>query len=516
LTDPKVGDFEVEVSLNEVESVIRRKLVAFFRTTGLDDVLLLHFSCHGLKDDFGHLFFATPDSELESLEATAVDSDFVRRQIDRSRSRRIVVLLDCCYSGAFTSSATRRSAAETIDLEGYFEGRGRAVITASSAMEYAFESGTLVPAESDRPSIFTHAVVTGLRTGVADRDGDGLVSVDDLYNFVFDEVRRETPAQTPGKWADLQGELYVARSPRGKVAKPPAAQEAAPAPFPRELLNAVVATVAVTGAGAAFAATWVAVGHDITFADSPYVGETIGVPVLVGVLLALLFARRVGQVPASGVLIGLGLGSLVGSILALLDWYRDQALGDGTPWIMWTVGALALTASGSIFVWGLHLVGPDLTKRAPGHRLWKEKLGSRLVLLGSLVVLLVALSLPKTADASPSAVPSPFYDLGSDSYYEKIGELLDPLLPLLVALASAVAVLLSPRLRETTVEVVRGGLLGVALVLMLYFLGTAISLPTERIGEGTVFGFVAALLMVVGAGLLQSPASPRARLGATA
>src|SRR5919204_394754 len=64
------------------------------------------------------------------------------------------------------------------------------------------------------PSIFTSAVVQGLRMGEADRDGDQQVSVDELYDFVYEQVRRRTPNQTPGKWSNVEGALFVARNPR--------------------------------------------------------------------------------------------------------------------------------------------------------------------------------------------------------------------------------------------------------------------------------------------------------------
>ena len=43
-------------------------------------------------------------------------------------------------------------------------GRGRAVITASSAMEYAFEGDRLADDHSPQPSVFTSALVEGLAT----------------------------------------------------------------------------------------------------------------------------------------------------------------------------------------------------------------------------------------------------------------------------------------------------------------------------------------------------------------
>jgi uncharacterized caspase-like protein len=107
---------------------------------------------------------------LGRLGATAVAAEFVSRRMNRSRSRRVVLLLDCCYAGAFERGMVARSGAE-MGIEQQFGGRGRAVITASSAMEYAFEAGELADAREVPPSVFTSALVRGLETGEADRPG---------------------------------------------------------------------------------------------------------------------------------------------------------------------------------------------------------------------------------------------------------------------------------------------------------------------------------------------------------
>jgi len=56
-------------------------------------------------------------------------------------------------------------------------------------------------AEPARRPVFTSALVEGLATGDADRDRDGLVALDELYDYIYDKVRTATPNQTPGKWA---------------------------------------------------------------------------------------------------------------------------------------------------------------------------------------------------------------------------------------------------------------------------------------------------------------------------
>jgi hypothetical protein len=210
LRDPEIGGFDVDLSLNEPEHIVRRRLSAFFENRGIDDLLLVHLSCHGVKDEDGRLYFATTDTETDHLDATSIPSEFLNRLMTRSRSRRVVLLLDCCYSGAFARGWMSR-AGDRVDIQERFDGRGRIVLTASSAMEYSFEGDQL--SGEGRPSVFTSALVEGLSTGEADRNRDGYVSVDELYDFAYDRVREVTPSQTPGKWVfDVQGDFHVARS----------------------------------------------------------------------------------------------------------------------------------------------------------------------------------------------------------------------------------------------------------------------------------------------------------------
>ncbi|MEV7040935.1 caspase family protein [Amycolatopsis sp. NPDC051061] len=229
LRDPAIGGFEVRTLLDEPAHHITLAVEEFFADRHPDDLLLVHFSCHGLKDEEGELYFATKDTRLRRLGATAVAAEFVNRRMGRSRCRRIVLLLDCCYAGAFERGMTAR-AGGGVAIEAQFGGRGRAVITASSAMEYAFEGDELTDAQQTQPSVFTGALVTGLSTGEADRDQDGMVALDELYDYVYDAVRATTPNQTPGKWVfGVHGELYIARRARPVTT---------PAPLPAELHDA--------------------------------------------------------------------------------------------------------------------------------------------------------------------------------------------------------------------------------------------------------------------------------------
>ncbi len=252
LQDPGIGGFDVRTLLNAPAHEVNLAVEEFFADRRPDDLLLVHFSCHGVKDEDGDLYFATSNTMLRRLGATAVGADFVNRCISRSRSRRIVLLLDCCYAGAFERGMTARAGTE-VGIEAQFGGRGRAVITASSAMEYAFEGEELADVGDPQPSVFTSALVKGLETGEADRDQDGLVALDELYDYIYDAVRATTPHQTPGKWMfGVQGEMVIARRSRPVTT---------PAELPRELQEAIGSPLAMVRAAAVQELTRVLTGR---------------------------------------------------------------------------------------------------------------------------------------------------------------------------------------------------------------------------------------------------------------
>ena len=222
LADPQVGGFDVQVVRNEAAHVISSHVEDLFSDSRPDDVLLLHFSCHGLKSESGELFFAASSTRPNRLGSTAVSADFVQRCMRASRSRSIVLLLDCCYGGAFGQGVAVRASGDVDVLRSFpggrlGGGRGRAVITASSSMEYAFEGDRLADDQGPAPSVFTSALVEGLASGDADRDEDGWVSLNELYDYVFDRVRERNSHQTPSRDVEMQGELYLARSGRRRV-----------------------------------------------------------------------------------------------------------------------------------------------------------------------------------------------------------------------------------------------------------------------------------------------------------
>ncbi|MFI9383751.1 caspase family protein [Kutzneria sp. NPDC052558] len=219
LADPELGGFDVQVARDLPSHQIQRRVADFLAGAGRDDVLLLHFSCHGLKNAAGELFLAGADTVPNRLSATAVAARFVNDELAECRAAHVALLLDCCFGGAFAKGTVSR-AVDEVDVEQSFPlrpGRSRVVITASSATEYAFEGEELAESGRLRPSVFTGAVVQGLRTGDADLNGDGSVDLDELYKYVYARVVAATAHQTPHLSGGGHGaSLLVAHTPMAR------------------------------------------------------------------------------------------------------------------------------------------------------------------------------------------------------------------------------------------------------------------------------------------------------------
>ncbi len=209
-----VGGFDIETLVNQPRAVVELAMQSFFLERKCDDLVLLYFSGHGLKNDSNNLYFAMADTKPRYLEATAVSSRFVREMMQNCSARRQILLLDCCFSGAFPRGRTFR-ADETIGSGHYFDvkGSGQAILTASDDMQYAFEDDKLTM-QKVTPSMFTKIVVEGIGSGEADTDLDGNITIDDLHAYVLERLRARNSRQTPKKWYfGLTDDIVLATNP---------------------------------------------------------------------------------------------------------------------------------------------------------------------------------------------------------------------------------------------------------------------------------------------------------------
>ncbi|MEI1376007.1 caspase, EACC1-associated type [Nostoc sp.] len=214
LVNSEMGDFaEADVTMlkNPQRQDMEDAIYKLYANCQKDDLVLFYFSGHGVTVESGDFYFSTSitrKNQGKLIPTSAVAATNVHSWMNQSKSKRLVVILDCCFSGAFAKGLTAKDSG-TIDLQQYLGGEGRAILTASTSTQYAFESDGL------ELSIYTHYLVEGIEKGAADIDGDGLIAVDELHRYAKSKVQEASPAMTPEFYPFKDGyRIFLAKSPK--------------------------------------------------------------------------------------------------------------------------------------------------------------------------------------------------------------------------------------------------------------------------------------------------------------
>jgi Caspase domain len=216
LQHPDMGGFaqtDIQTLENPDAQKMQEAIETLFSDRQKDDLVVLYFSGHGIKDESGKLYLATrlsrKNTQGKLVKATAVPASFVHNIMSESRSKRQVVILDCCFSGAFAEGWSAKDDG-SVDIYTQLGGEGRVVLTSSTSTQYSFEQ------QGASLSIYTRYLIEGIETGAADHDNDGMVSVDELHDYAKKKVKEAAPAMQPEIYAVKEGfKIRLAKAPVG-------------------------------------------------------------------------------------------------------------------------------------------------------------------------------------------------------------------------------------------------------------------------------------------------------------
>lgn len=216
LVNPEIGGFaetDIVVLKNPERQEIEETIEHLFAHRHRDDLLVLFFSGHGIKDDTGRLYLATRTTRKtlrgDLIRSSAVAANFVHESMSRSRSKRQVVILDCCFSGAFAEGMSAKDDG-SVNIREQLGGEGRAILASSSSTQYSFEQ------EGSDLSIYTRYLIEGITTGAADNDGDDFISIDELHDYASTKVREIQPEMKPEIYTNREGfKIRLAKVPVG-------------------------------------------------------------------------------------------------------------------------------------------------------------------------------------------------------------------------------------------------------------------------------------------------------------
>jgi hypothetical protein len=214
LINPEFGGFaeeDVQVLINASASDIRQAIEIVFADREKQDLIVLFYSGHGVKDEGYNLYLAAHDTQMNNNQvrrASAVECSFIHLMMSESKSKQQVIILDCCFSGAFAKGLTAK-ADVSIDVKSQLQqdAEGRVVLTSSTSAQPSFES------QKASLGVYTSYLIEGIKTGYADEDGDGVISIDELHNYAKRKLREEFPKMKPEIYAVKEGyKIAIARA----------------------------------------------------------------------------------------------------------------------------------------------------------------------------------------------------------------------------------------------------------------------------------------------------------------
>ena len=215
LGDESRGQFdEVPTIINAAHYQAQIQISTIFSSIDSSDFLLIYFSGHGMLDPAGQLHLCAKNTDTDHLNATAIPFASIKTAIEWSAATKVLILLDCCYSGAANNCWRSSNKAPLVqEFDSVADIRGTYIITASSSLQLA---GNHLKANL---GLFTKYLVEGIETGGADLNNDGKINVDELFTFISEKVT-QCSSQTPTRHCiDNQGSLTIALSGKGKIRK---------------------------------------------------------------------------------------------------------------------------------------------------------------------------------------------------------------------------------------------------------------------------------------------------------
>lgn len=199
LLDPEIGGVSpehIQLLLNEnaTDRAIKGAIGGWLsRQAKKEDTVIIYYSGHGAPEG-RDTYWVTYNANIDDLYTTALNNSDITEMLARIESERVITFLDSCYSAATVNRKDRTRTVQTEIPWEKFSGKGRVAISASDGKQLSLEL------DDYRHGVFTYYLLEGLK-GNADKNQDGIVDVDEIWNYVkyqvTDTARKAGNSQTP-------------------------------------------------------------------------------------------------------------------------------------------------------------------------------------------------------------------------------------------------------------------------------------------------------------------------------
>lgn len=212
LGKPNIGNFTaVNTLINPDRQQMAEAIEELLAERQPEDLIFLYFSGHAVQDDHGNIYWSTGISRKNSQgqlgRSTLIAASFVQDLMNNCPSQQQVVILDCAWNDDKTPTPN-----SWLNLKQQLGGRERLILTASTTAH------TFLNQKGADLSAYTFYLWEGLKTGVADANNDGMVSLAEWHEYAHRKVQAATPALQPQLYGHLSSPDQVAKAP---LADPP-------------------------------------------------------------------------------------------------------------------------------------------------------------------------------------------------------------------------------------------------------------------------------------------------------
>ncbi|MEO0860107.1 MAG: caspase family protein [Pseudomonadota bacterium] len=217
LTDENCGRFDVvEEILDHDHTEIEKRIIRTLKSAAPSDMVMIYYSGHGQKDDEGHAYLCGRDTTTDDIEATGISQTTLFQSIQKSRCRKIALVVDCCFSGRFGDGIEHLGQSrgaqvlfDPIDLDVLDrDSKGIVFLSSSNAAQLSHED------DVKGHGVFTEHMLRGLKDGAADLDRNGKITFDELYQYITESMHNDNVRQTPTLRGSHQRQLHIAVNPR--------------------------------------------------------------------------------------------------------------------------------------------------------------------------------------------------------------------------------------------------------------------------------------------------------------
>ncbi len=196
---------------------------------GPNDRVLIFFAGHGQDmplpsgEKMGYLI--PVEGKADNLYGTCLSMSTIQETAKMMKSKHIFYIVDACYSGiAGVETRAVPYADPTLYLTKLTTQRAVQIITAGQANETVIEG----PQFGGGHSMFTYTLLSGLKRGNADLNGDGIIPASELYSYMAPRITRDSGGRQTPKLFNIagDGEFVFFTEPTGKPAEIPLASAA--------------------------------------------------------------------------------------------------------------------------------------------------------------------------------------------------------------------------------------------------------------------------------------------------